>query len=104
MTSSNLGGTYKKGAAPGCQTASCGLYANEVQLSSSDMKHGYCLTNHSGHYYHHLHMFLQHVLCSNQTHCESPFSPFCSSVFYDQYVHFNIWHRVNTRCSWCTFA
>lgn len=82
VTASNLGGTYKKGAAPGCQTASCGLYTNEVQLSSSDMKHGYCLTNHSGHYYYHL---LAHVLAACAL-CQSPSLPFCSSVFYVQYV------------------
>ena len=31
VTNSDLSGTYKKGAVPGCQTASCGLYANEVR-------------------------------------------------------------------------
>ena len=32
VSGSDLAGTYKKGAAAGCQTASCGLYANEVQF------------------------------------------------------------------------
>ncbi len=29
-SSGDLAGTYKKGAAPGCQTAACGRYANQV--------------------------------------------------------------------------
>ena len=31
VSQSDLAGTFKKGAAPGCQTATCGLYANEVR-------------------------------------------------------------------------
>ena len=30
VSGSDLASTYKKGAAPGCQTAACGRYANQV--------------------------------------------------------------------------
>lgn len=34
VAQSDLSSTYKKGAAPGCQTASCGLYANEAAIQN----------------------------------------------------------------------
>lgn len=34
VTESGLGSVYKKGAAPGCLTASCGYYANEAAIQS----------------------------------------------------------------------
>ncbi len=36
-SSGDLAGTYKKGAAPGCQTAACGRYANQVHPAFQDV-------------------------------------------------------------------
>lgn len=63
VTSSNLGGTYKKGAAPGCQTAACGLYANEVLPLSSDYETWLWRITLVTTFTTYLHVCLPHALC-----------------------------------------